>query len=63
MKEINELDRNLNNVFRLVRKMKMDSTYVNGGRCMRVNDGFYLNENDRAKLWKAYMPKIMSEDN
>ena len=31
---------------------------------MRRNDGkFYLNEKDRAKLWKTYMSKIMKEEN
>ena len=54
--KINELGRNHDNVFRLVRKMKIESTDVVGGRCMRGDDGtLYLNEKDRAKLWKAHM--------
>ena len=53
--------RNPNNVFRLVKGMKIESTDVVGERCMRENDGtFYLNEKDRAKLWKACMSKIMN---
>ena len=32
---INEIGRNPSNVFRLVRKMKIESTDVVGGRCMR----------------------------
>ena len=61
VKRINELGRNPNHVFRLVRKMKIDGTDVVGGRCMQENDGtLYLNE-DRAKLWKEHMSKIMNE--
>ena len=64
VRKINELGRNPNNVFRLVRKMKIESTDVVGGRCMQENDGnFYLNEKDRAKLWKAHMSKITNEEN
>ena len=54
MRKINELGRSPNNVFRLVRKMKVESTDAVGGRCMRGNDGtLYLNVKDRAKLLKA----------
>ena len=43
-RKINELGRNPNNVFRLVRKIRIESTDVAGGRCMRGNDGtLYLN--------------------
>ena len=64
LKNINEIGRNPNNVFRLVRKMKIESTYVVGRRCKRGNDGtLYPNEKDRAKLWKAHMSKIMNEEN
>ena len=61
MKKINEICRNPNNVFRLVRKMKIESTDVVGGGCMRGNDGdLNLSEKDRAKLWEAHMSKIMN---
>ena len=59
VRKINVLGRNLNNVFRLVRKMKLESTDVVGGRCMRGI--LYPNEKDRAELWKAHMSKIMNE--
>ena len=63
-RKINELGRDPNDVFRLVRRMKIESTDVVGGRCMRGNDGtLYLSEKDRAKLWKAHMSKIMNEEN
>ena len=51
LRKINEQSRNPNNVFRLVREMKIDSTDVVGGRCMRGNDKtLYLNEKGREKL-------------
>ena len=44
--------------------MKIESTDVVVGRCMRRNDGtLYLNEKDREKLWKAHMSKLMNEEN
>ena len=44
--------------------MKMESTDVVGGRCMRENDGIlYSNEKDRAKLWKAHMQENMHDEN
>ena len=44
--------------------MVMESADVVGGRCMRGNDGtLYLDEKDRAKLWKAHMSKMMNEEN
>ena len=55
VRKINEIGRNPNNVVRLVKKMKIESTDV-GGRCMQGNDGtLYLNEKDRAKLSKAHV--------
>ena len=64
VRKINEIGRNHNNVIRLVRKMKIESTDVVGGRCMQGNDGtLYLNEKDIAKLWKEHMSKIMNEEN
>ena len=44
VRKINELGRNRNIVFRLVKKMMMERIDVVGGRCMRGNDGtLYLN--------------------
>ena len=64
MRKINGLGKNPNNVFRLVRKMKIESTDVFGGRCMKGKDGtLHLNERDRAKLWKSHMSRSMNEDN
>ena len=56
VKTINELERNPNNVYRLVRKRMIESTDAVGGRCMQGNDGtFYSNEKDRAIIWKVNM--------
>ena len=56
MRKINELGRDRNNFFRLVRKIKIESTDVVVGRYMRGNDGtIYPNEEDTAKLWEAHM--------
>ena len=64
VRKINELGRNPNNVFKLDRKVKIDSTDVVGGRCMQESDGIlYLIEKDRAKLWKAHMSTIMNDEN
>ena len=61
VRKINEIGRNPNNVFRLVKKMMLESTDVVGGRCMKGSDEtLYLNEKDKAKLWKAHMSKIMN---
>ena len=63
VRKSNELGRNPN-VFRLVRKMKIKTTDVVGGKCLQGNDGtLYLNEKGRAKLWKAHMSKILNEEN
>ena len=47
LKKINEQGRNTNNVFRVVRKMKIESTDFVGGKCMRGNvRTHYLIEKD-----------------
>ena len=64
VRTINEIGGSLNNIFRLLRKMTMESTDAVGGKCMRGNYGtLYLNEKDRAKLWIAHTSKIMNEEN
>ena len=63
VRKINEIGRNPNNVFTLVRKMKIESTDVVGGRCMQGDDGtLSLNEN-RAKRRKSHMSEIMTDKN
>ena len=63
VRKINEFGRNPNNIFRLVKKMKIESTDVVGGRCMQGNDGaLYITGKDVGKLWKAHMSKNMNEE-
>ena len=60
----NELGRNTNKVFRLIRKIKLESTDLAGGRCVRENDGtLHLSERETAKIWKVHMSKIMNGRN
>ena len=59
VRKINQLGIYPNNVFRLVRIMKIKNTDIEGG-----NDGTHcLCEKVRAKLWKAHLSKIMNEEN
>ena len=64
VRKITEVGRNPNNVLKFVRKMKIESTDVAGGRCMQGNyRTICLNVMDRAKLWTAHMSRIMNEEN
>ena len=62
--ELNNLYQNSNSVFYFLRRMKKEGKDVEGGRCLRGGDrrlGFI--EEDRAKIWKEHMKKIMNEEN
>ena len=62
--ELNNLYHNSNSVFYFLRRMKKDGRDVEGGRCLRGGDGqLSFIEEDRAKIWKEHMEKIMNEDN
>ena len=51
-------------MFRLVNGLKVDSNDVEGGRCMRgSNEKLCFSENERGKLWKDYMERIINEEN
>ena len=44
--------------------MKKEGKDVEGGRCLRGGDGWLgFSEEDRAKIWKEHMEKIMNEEN
>ena len=44
--------------------MKKEGKDVEGGRCLRKGDGrLGFIEEDRAKIWKEHMEKIMKEEN
>ena len=53
-----------NEVFKLVKIMKKDGKDINGGGCMKDNNGrLVVCEKDCAKLWKDHMEKIMNVEN
>ena len=62
--ELNNLYQNFNSVFYFLRRMKNEGKNVEGGKCLRGGDGrFGFIEEDRAKIWKEHMEKIMNEEN
>ena len=51
-------------MFKLVESMKKNEKDVEGGRCIRDNDGtLNFSEKDRGKVWKEHIKKIMNEGN
>ena len=63
-KELKELSKSPNEVFKLVKSIKRDGKDVEGGRCMRDSDGrLNFSEKDRGRVWKEHMEKIMNEEN
>ena len=51
-------------MLRLVKGLKIDSKEVEGGRYMRGSDGkLCFGEQEKGKVWKDYMPRIMNEVN
>ena len=62
--ELNNLFQNCNSVFYFLRRMKNEGKDVEGGRCLRGRDErFGFIEENRAKIWKDHMEKIMNEEN
>ena len=53
-----------NDVFKLVKFIRRDGKDINGGGCMKDEDGrLVVSEKDRGKLWKDHMEKIMNVEN
>ena len=51
-------------MFRLIKRLKIDSKEVKGGRCMRGSDGkLCFSEKQKGTFWKSYMERIMNEEN
>ena len=62
--ELNNLYQNPNNVFRFLKAVKKEGKDLEGGRCLRGRDGrLGFIEEDRAKIWKEHMEKIMNREN
>lgn len=58
------LDKDPNNIFKVVKFMRKGARDVDGGRCMRGTDGkLAFSEKDRGSLWKEPMEKIINEEN
>ena len=62
--ELNDLYQNSNSVFYFLRRIKKEGKDVEGGRCLRGGDGrLGFIEEDKAKISKEHMEKIMNEEN
>ena len=62
--ELNNLYKNSNSVFYFLRRMKNEGKDVKGGRGLRGRDGqLGFIEEDREKICKEIMKKIMNEEN
>ena len=61
--ELNDLYQNSNSVFYFLRRMKKEGKDVERGRRLRGGDGqLGFIEEDRAKIWKKHIEKIMNEE-
>ena len=62
--ELNDLHQISNSVFCFLRKTKKEGKDLEGGRCLRGRNGRLGSlEEDRAKIWKERMEKMMNEEN
>ena len=62
--ELNNLYQNSNSVFYFLIRMKNEGKNVEGGRCLKGRDGRSgFIEEDREKIGKEHMEKIMNEQN
>ena len=62
--ELNNLYQNSITVFYFLTRMKKEGKNLEGGRCLRGRDGrLGFIEEDRAKIWKEHMEKIVNEVN
>ena len=62
--ELNNLYQNSNSAFYFLRRLKKEGKDVERGRCLRGRNGrLDFIEEDRAKIWKEHMEKIMNEEN
>ena len=63
-REIDNLSRNPNNIFKFLKRMRKDGKDVEGGQCIRDERGkLGLSAIDRKRIWKEHMEKIMNEEN
>ena len=63
-KEMEELRENPNKIFKFVKFMKRDGKDVKGGKWKKGRDGrIGFSQEDRCKIWKEHMERIMNEEN
>ena len=63
-KEMEELREKPNKIFKFVKFMKRDEKDVEGGKWIKGRDGrIGFSQEDRCKIWKEHMEKIMNEEN
>ena len=63
-KEMEELREKPNKIFKFVKFMKRDGKDVEGGKWINGRDGrIGFSQEDRCKIWKEHMEKIMNEEN
>ena len=63
-KEMEELREKPNKIFKFVKFMKRDGKDVEGGKWIKGRDGrIGFGQEDRCKIWKEHMEKIMNEEN
>ena len=62
-KEMEELREKPNKNFKFVKFMKRDGKDVEGGKWIKARDGrIGFSQEDRSKIWKEHMEKIMNEE-
>ena len=63
-KEMEELHEKPNKIFKFVIFMKRDGKDVEGGKWIKDRDGrIGFSQEDRCKIWKEHMERIMNEEN
>ena len=63
-REMEELREKPNKIFKFVRFMKRDGKDVEGGKWIKGRNGkIGFNQEDRCKIWKEHMERIMNEEN
>ena len=61
--KLNNLYQKFNSIFYFLRRMKIEGKDVKVGRCLRERDGGLDFIEDRAKISKEHMEKIMNKEN
>ena len=61
---LTKLNKQPNNIFKLVKFMKKDRKDIEGSKCMRGKDGrLGFSEKDKKRVWKNHMEEIINKEN